>query len=122
MSCSRPTSAAVTGGPRWSAICTRAAIGGDAIMLVMIVALFAGVLRGRTQLDAGRWLETARADRFDALAASGSGEGGSSVEGATSVEALAVGATDSDDARLAAYNAYLARLENGGGHRTGSPL
>jgi cytochrome c oxidase assembly factor CtaG len=95
-------------------------IGGDAIMLVMIVALFAGVLRGRTQLDAGRWLESARAYRFDALAASGSGEGAGSAEGASSVDALAIGATDSDDARLAAYNAYLARLDSGGGHRSGS--
>jgi cytochrome c oxidase assembly factor CtaG len=69
-------------------------IGGDAIMLVMIVALFIGVVNGRTQLDAGRWLESARAKRFDELA--GAGELGLDP--------------DADDARLAAYNAYLARL------------
>src|SRR5450432_4794066 len=69
-------------------------IGGDAIMLVMIIALFIGIVNGRTQLDAGRWLESARAKRFDELA--GAGELGLDP--------------DADDARLAAYNAYLARL------------
>jgi putative copper resistance protein D len=69
-------------------------IGGDAIMLVMVLALFAGVLRGRAQLDAGRWLEAARTHRFDELAPSGSDNA-------------------DDDARLAAYNAYLARLGGG---------
>jgi cytochrome c oxidase assembly factor CtaG len=74
-------------------------IGGDAIMLVMVLALFAGVLRGRAQLDAGRWLEAARTQRFDELAPSDSDK----VD---------------DDARLAAYNAYLAKL--GGGSSAGA--
>ena len=64
------------------------------VMLVMVLALFAGVLRGRAQLDAGRWLEAARTQRFDELAPSDSDNA-------------------DDDARLAAYNAYLARLGGG---------
>jgi hypothetical protein len=71
-------------------------IGGDAIMLVLVLALFVGVLRGRAQLDAGRWLEAARTQRFDELAPSDSNNA-------------------DDDARLAAYNAYLARLGGGSG-------
>jgi cytochrome c oxidase assembly factor CtaG len=69
-------------------------IGGDAIMLVLVVALFVGVVSGRTQLDAGQYLESARAHRFDELS-------GSDIAGTD---------TDEDDVRLAAYNAYLARL------------
>jgi cytochrome c oxidase assembly factor CtaG len=72
-------------------------IGGDAIMLVMVVALFIAVVNGRTELDAGKWLESARASRLDALA-------GASASADTN--------TDADDDRLAAYNAYLARLES----------
>jgi len=83
-------------------------IGGDAIMLAMVVALFIGVVNGRTKLDAGHYLESARTHRFDELAASGS-------------EVMATN-TDEDDARLAAYNAYLARLGGsapGGGSGAG---
>ena len=73
-------------------------IGGDAIMMVMVVALFIAVVTGRTELDAGKWLESARASRFDALAG---------VVAPTDTN------TDADDDRLAAYNAYLARLDSG---------
>lgn len=74
-------------------------IGGDAIMMVMVVALFVGVVTGRTELDAGKWLESARASRFDEL---------------SGVAAPPDTNTDADDARLAAYNAYLARLGSAG--------
>ena len=82
-------------------------IGGDAIMLVLILLLFGSVVGGRTKLDAGQWLESVRRSRFAELAASGpalaltdndSGHNDSSDN-------------DSDD-ELAAYNAYLARLNS----------
>lgn len=72
-------------------------IGGDGIMLALILALFVSVLLGRTRVDAGRWLESARTQRFEELASSG---GSSRFD------------TDSDDDRLASYNTYLARLNS----------
>jgi cytochrome c oxidase assembly factor CtaG len=80
-------------------------IGGDAIMLVMVIALFIGVVNGRTKLDAGHYLESARAHRFDELAASES--------------AVLSSNTDDDDERLAAYNAYLTRLGGATNRDTG---
>jgi len=71
-------------------------IAGDGIMLLLVVALFAGVASGRTKLDAGTWLESARANRFDELTSTGAG--------------IQPTDTDEDDERLAAYNEYLARL------------
>jgi cytochrome c oxidase assembly factor CtaG len=87
-------------------------IGGDAIMLVLIGSLCVSVLTGRTPLDAGRFLESARANRFDELAASGIGP--------LPPEAVASD-TDEDDDRLDAYNAYLARLADPTSSQPGAP-
>ncbi len=74
-------------------------IGGDAIMLVIIIATFITVLRTRRQLDAGTWLESARDSRFSQLT-------GAAI-------ATSTGSTDSDDDKLTAYNDYLTRLNAG---------
>jgi cytochrome c oxidase assembly factor CtaG len=106
-------------------------IGGDAIMLALILGLFAtsallaprtrgalgngtpsgqdhpatvSVPAARLQFDAGRWLESARTGRFEELAAAGSAP--SSAPG----DDPSRGDADTDDAALDAYNAYLARL------------
>lgn len=78
-------------------------IAGDAIMLVVMVALCVVVISGRRGIEVGRWLESLRAERFAALAGGGSGESMSTASRARRV-------TADDDEQLAAYNAYLARL------------
>jgi putative copper resistance protein D len=84
-------------------------IGGDGIMVLLIVLLFALVVRKRVQFDAGRWLEAARAQRFSELATS-----------ASTADARDATTTDDDDQQLAAYNEYLARLNDGHGSPAGS--
>jgi putative copper resistance protein D len=84
-------------------------IGGDGIMVLLIVLLFALVVRKRVQFDAGRWAEAARAQRFRELA---SPAATSDVSAATT--------PDDDDDQLAAYNEYLARLNGGHGSPAGS--
>jgi cytochrome c oxidase assembly factor CtaG len=81
-------------------------IGGDGIMLVIMLAAFVAVLAGRGRMDMGRWLESLRAARFAALGAA------SGVGVQPPAENTRDGAgTDTDvDQQLAAYNAYLARL------------
>ena len=84
-------------------------IAGDAIMLafIMIVVLMWS-LDDRSSWATSGWLEAARKSRFDEVvaptgpAATGSGHG--SID---------------DDEHLAAYNAYLARLNRPGGDGTG---
>ena len=101
-------------------------IGGDAIMLAFIMVVF--LLWSRDDLAATRshgWLETARKSNFEALVATqvmpdetgtasgatGTQTGPQAAKGASSTS----GGID-DDEHLAAYNAYLARL-NAPGHR-----
>ena len=69
-------------------------IGGDFVMLVMLLVLFAGVARSKRPLDGGAWVEAARVNSLagGALAVSGQPQ------------------VDDDDAQLAAYNAYLQTL------------
>ena len=82
-------------------------IAGDGIMFLLIVLLFAGMVRNRADVDAGRWLEGVRARRFAGLAASGSAS-------AAAVGVVEVAAdTDRDDRQLDAYNEYLQRLNGG---------
>ncbi|HEY0869107.1 MAG TPA: cytochrome c oxidase assembly protein [Acidothermaceae bacterium] len=73
-------------------------IGGDFVMLVMLLVLFAGAARSRQSLDGGAWIEAARANSLSDRGAltTGPGSGPSQV--------------DDNDAQLAAYNAYLATL------------
>ena len=91
-------------------------IAGDGIMFVLILLLFAGVVRNRAQVDAGRWLEGARARRFSELAAPAvviDASGGNPVPDARSD-------IDDDARHLDAYNAYLARLNGEHGSTAGS--
>jgi putative copper resistance protein D len=86
-------------------------IGGDGLMLVFILMMFAGVLAGRRSLDAGRWLESLRSARLAELTA------GSAPAAARAPSGVAgVAGSDADDAQLAAYNDYLARLNSPGEH------
>jgi cytochrome c oxidase assembly factor CtaG len=100
-------------------------IAGDGIMLVMILLLFASVLGGRVQFDAGRWLEAARAHRFSELAASGSTAGPDSTAGSGSTAGVGsmagtAAGPDDDDRQWQAYNDYLARLNGEHGSPAGS--
>src|SRR5713101_1556607 len=95
-------------------------IGGGAIMLAFIMIVF--LMWSRDDLAATRghgWLETVRKSNFDELVAThaprdeaGTPSGASGTKAAKE----ASGGID-DDEHLAAYNAYLARL-NQPGHRT----
>ena len=69
-------------------------IGGDFVMLVMVLILFAGAARSRRPLDGGAWVESARQNSL----------AGGALAGATSQ------ALDDDEAQLAAYNSYLQTL------------
>ena len=69
-------------------------IGGDFVMLVMLLVLFGGVARSRRPLDGGAWVESARQNSL----------AGGALSGATSQ------ALDDDEAQLAAYNSYLQTL------------
>lgn len=105
-------------------------IGGDGVMFLLIILLFMGVSRRSAQLNAGSWLEGVRARRFSELATAGS----PTVE-MTGLEAAVLKAAaptrresareaaivdDDDEAQLAAYNEYLARLNGGPGSPAGS--
>jgi cytochrome c oxidase assembly factor CtaG len=82
-------------------------IGGDFVMLVMVLVLFAGVARSRRPLDGGAWIEAARANSLSDRGALTTGSRQSQV--------------DDDDAQLAAYNSYLATLSNEPGATDGAP-
>jgi cytochrome c oxidase assembly factor CtaG len=96
-------------------------IAGDGIMFLLIIILFMGVVRRGVQFNAGSWLEAVRTNRFRDL---------TSVEGAAGsadpAAALAnsprenIVVDDDDEAQLAAYNEYLARLHEGPGSPAGS--
>ena len=95
-------------------------IGGDAIMLAFIMVVF--LLWSRDDLAATRghgWLETARKSNFDELVATHATRDETSTASGppagTKAASAASGGID-DDEHLAAYNAYLARL-NQPGHR-----
>jgi hypothetical protein len=72
-------------------------IGGDFVMLVMVLILFAGVARSRRPLDGGAWVESARQNSLAGGALAG----------------VASQALDDDEAQLAAYNSYLQTLGRG---------
>jgi cytochrome c oxidase assembly factor CtaG len=98
-------------------------IGGDAIMLAFIMVVF--FLWSRDDLAATRgrgWLETVRKSTFDELVATHAtrdetgtarGAGGAKEAKEAKQVSMASGGID-DDEHLAAYNAYLARLNQPG--------
>ncbi len=69
-------------------------IGGDFVMLVMLLILFGGAARSRRPLDGGAWVESARQNSLAGGALAG----------------VASQALDDDEAQLAAYNSYLQTL------------
>ena len=71
-------------------------IGGDFVMLVMLLVLIAGAARSKRPLDGGAWVEAARVNSLAGGALAGS--------------SAASQALDDDDAQLAAYNSYLQTL------------
>jgi cytochrome c oxidase assembly factor CtaG len=92
-------------------------IGGGAIMLTFIMIVF--LLWSRDELAATRghgWLETVRKSNFDELVATHATHDEAGAASGTKAASAASGGID-DDEHLAAYNAYLARL-NQPGHRT----
>jgi hypothetical protein len=86
-------------------------------MFLIIIALFMGVMRSGVQLNAGRWLEGVRTRRFAELATSTVDVGVEASDAAGRENAVV---DDDDEARLAAYNDYLARLNGGPGSPAGS--
>jgi putative copper resistance protein D len=90
-------------------------IAGDGIMFLLIILLFMGVMRTGVQFNAGRWLEGVRTRRFDELATPQAG-----VETSAVTDRASAVVDDDDEARLAAYNEYLARLKGGPGSPAGS--
>jgi cytochrome c oxidase assembly factor CtaG len=78
-------------------------IGGDFVMLVMVLVLFAGAARSRRPLDGGAWVEAARVNSLS--------DRGALTPGAVSGQPQ----VDDDDAQLAAYNAYLETLSHESG-------
>jgi putative copper resistance protein D len=84
-------------------------IGGDAIMLAFMMFVFLMWSRDDSAATRSRgWLEAARKSNFDELVATPA----SDTEGSGS-------GIDDDDEHLAAYNAYLARLNDPGQHADG---
>lgn len=88
-------------------------IGGDAIMFVLILLLFAGLLSSRAKVDAGRWIEGVRARRFNELA--GADQAVSVADTGGLVDDV-----DDDERQFQAYNDYLARLNGGHDSAAGS--
>jgi cytochrome c oxidase assembly factor CtaG len=84
-------------------------IGGDAIMFALMMLVFLVWSRDERAAVSGHgWFERARQENLAALVGSGQPEAGSQ---APAGGAAARGSID-DDEHLAAYNAYLARLNN----------
>jgi len=91
-------------------------IGGDFVMLVMVLVLFAGAARSRRPLDGGAWIEAARANSLS--------DRGALTPRADSAQPNVDSRqpqVDDDDAQLAAYNAYLAALSREPGATSGAP-
>ena len=90
-------------------------VGGSAIMFVLIMLTFLAWSRAGQRADGRGWLESARraslenlttADAPQAAAASAASASGASRPARPDI--------DEDDEQLAAYNAFLARVNQGG--------
>jgi putative copper resistance protein D len=102
----------IGGGVMW--------IAGDGLMFVLILLLFAGVIRRGVQFNAGSWLESVRTNRFRELAAGETAAGSDSQPASGNSRREPAVVDDDDEAQLAAYNEYLARLHGGPGSPAGS--
>jgi len=83
-------------------------VGGDGIMFALMMVVFLAWSReGQISVSGHGWLESARRASFAGLTGSGQER---STAGAAAGEPRPAGATIDDDEHLAAYNAYLARI------------
>lgn len=94
-------------------------IAGDGLMFLLIILLFVGVTRRGVQFNAGSWLEAVRTNRFRELAGATGAAVSAHARPSTNF-ARDNGVVDDDEAQLAAYNEYLARLHGGPGSTAGS--
>jgi cytochrome c oxidase assembly factor CtaG len=90
-------------------------IGGAAIMLVLILAVFFAWSRERRPSAGMGWLETARRVNLAAVTSEGVTAASPGAVAAVPVISESVD-VDADEASLEAYNAYLARLNGPAGH------
>jgi cytochrome c oxidase assembly factor CtaG len=92
-------------------------VGGSAIMFVLIMFVFLGWSRQAQGADSRGWLETARRASLEQLTTAGPAAGATagSPAGATARPARSSRSDiDEDEDQLAAYNAFLARINQGG--------
>jgi cytochrome c oxidase assembly factor CtaG len=85
-------------------------VGGSAIMFVLIMFVFLGWTRQGERGDSRGWLETARRASLEQLTTAGAPP----PAAATGTQPRARTDIDEDDDQLAAYNAFLARMNQGG--------
>jgi cytochrome c oxidase assembly factor CtaG len=91
-------------------------VGGSAIMFVLIMFTFLAWTRQGQGADSRSWLETARRASLEQLTTAGAPAGSASAAGNPDRPQSGRGDIDEDEDQLAAYNAFLARI-NQGGHR-----
>src|SRR5579875_695936 len=84
-------------------------VGGSAIMFVLIMFVFLGWSRRGQYADSRGWLETARRASLEQLTTAGT-----PAAGATPATSRTQTHIDEDEDQLAAYNAFLARINQGG--------
>src|SRR5216683_1842766 len=99
-------------------------IGGAAIMLALIMLTFLAWSRDERDVAGGRgWLESARKASLASLTGAsltGTGAAGRAPGAAAGTSRDGRGRVDDDDEHLAAYNAFLARINEAGHGRRGS--
>jgi putative copper resistance protein D len=87
-------------------------VGGSAIMFVLIMFVFLSWTRQGDRVDSRGWLETARRASLEQLTTAGAPA--SSTTGPPTARPRT--GIDEDEDQLAAYNAFLARMNQGGHH------
>jgi cytochrome c oxidase assembly factor CtaG len=100
-------------------------VGGSAVMFVLIMVTFLAWARSGERADTHGWLESARRASLEDLTTAGAAQaaapaaapastGGSGPAGAARPPRRPRTGIDEDDEQLAAYNAFLARINQGG--------
>jgi cytochrome c oxidase assembly factor CtaG len=121
---SNPFPALATGRPSWapsalSDVHTGGAVmwvGGAGLMFALVMAVFFAWSR-EARSDGGLgWLESARRANFATLVSSHQDASAASATPPRSAAAIEKESVDDDDEHLAAYNAFLARINKPGGH------